>query len=99
MIDISTPLSQDEARAVADSVARRVVGLGLALPAILFLEMHRPLGRLAGQAVVVATPVLAPVFGLGGMQGLSRLLYHPGGIDLMIESIEDLRERDRGVPT
>ncbi len=95
MIDLTAPMDREEAVQTADALARRVVRLGLSVPAILALEMHRPLSRLAGQALVAATPVLGPVLGATGMQKLSRLLYHPGGIDLMIERIEELRDAER----
>lgn len=96
MIDINEPLLPDEAEQIGEALASRVVRMGLATPAILFLEMHRPLSRLAGQAVVVASPVLAPVFGLEGVGNFSRLVYHPGGIDLMIEKIEAKTRDGRG---
>jgi hypothetical protein len=92
VIDLTAPLSREEAVEMADALARRVVGMGLSVPAILMLEMHRPLSRLAGQALVAATPVLGPALGAGGVQKLARLLYHPGGIELMIDRIEELRD-------
>jgi len=92
VIDLHAPLSREEALETADALARRVVRLGLFVPAILMLEMHRPLSRLAGQALVAATPVLGPALGAEGMQKLARLLYHPEGIELMIDRIEELRD-------
>ncbi len=90
MINLHEPLSDEQAGEMCEAFARRVVALGLTTPAILFLEMHRPLSRLAGQALVVASPVLAPVFGLNGVGAFTRLLYHPGGADRLIARIEEL---------
>ncbi len=90
MIDLNEPLSEEEASELCDNLARRVVGLGLATVAILFLDMHRPLSRLAGQAVVAASPIMAPVFGIDGVGEFSRLLYHEGGTEQLIQRIEAL---------
>lgn len=88
MIDLEQPLTDEQADVICERIAARVVSLGLATPAILFLEMHRPFARIAGQAVVVASPVLAPAFGLDGVGQFSRLVYHPGGLDRLLVAIE-----------
>lgn len=92
MINFNDPLSQEQAEAIASRIAEKAVGLGLAIPAILFLEMHRPLGRLASQALVVGSPVLAPVFGIDGVGNFSRLIYHPEGIELLVSKIEEYQQ-------
>lgn len=51
------PLGDDD-RALVDRVASAVAARGLATPALLALEGHRPLHRVAGQALVLATPGL-----------------------------------------
>ncbi|MCC6484444.1 MAG: hypothetical protein IT209_06305 [Armatimonadetes bacterium] len=88
MIDLNEPLAPEQAEELCRRIARRVVRLGLATPAILFLDMHRPLSRLAGQALLVASPVLAPVFGLDGVGEFSRLMYQDGGAERLIGHIE-----------
>lgn len=98
MMDISRPLEPDEAARIGRALAEKVVALGLVTPALLVLEMHRPLSRLAGQALVAATPVLAPVFGLSGVESFSRLLYHPGGIDLLADAIDEMANAKSGEP-
>lgn len=45
---------------VAEAIARR----GLTVPAVMLLELHRPLAPLASQAMVVGWPLLAPLLGL-----------------------------------
>ncbi len=93
MIELTEPLTEEQANTLCRSIADRVVALGLASPAIFALEMHRPLSRLAGQAMVAATPVLAPVFGVEGVGNVSRLLYHPGGVDMLVRAIEERADR------
>lgn len=52
--------------------------------AILFLEMHRPLGFLSSQALVVFTPFIAPIAGLDRCQEVSALLADPANVDRLI---------------
>lgn len=92
MIDLHEPLTDQQAGDMCEALARRVVALGLTTPTVLFLEIHKPLSRLAGQALIVASPILAPVFGLDGVGAFSRLVYHPGGIDRLIARIEELAD-------
>lgn len=43
---------------LADKLCHEVVRRGLALPALVFLEMSRPLNRLSSQAIHFLTPML-----------------------------------------
>lgn len=96
MIDLNEPLKPEEADDLCRKIAEKVVALGLVTPAILFLDMHRPLSRLAGQALLVASPVLAPALGLDGVSGLSRLIYQEGGTERLIQRIEEAHAARRG---
>jgi hypothetical protein len=76
-----------------DQIAEQVVRRGLVTPAVFFLELHRPLGFLAGQATHVLSPFLGALFGLGNVHRLARLLEDPTSVDRLLERIE---QRDRG---
>ncbi|MFM7322846.1 MAG: hypothetical protein ACKO5K_15200 [Armatimonadota bacterium] len=73
------------ARDVVDWVNRR----GLTVPAILALEMHRPVGSIVGNGIVAATPLLAPLLGAGRLESIANLVSAPGGIEELIRRIED----------
>jgi hypothetical protein len=87
--DWNTPLAPEERERLLTHAAQAVARRGLAIPAILFLEMHRPLFGIAGQgALPVFAPLLAPIFGLERLQTLARLLGEPGAADALISRIE-----------
>jgi hypothetical protein len=75
---------------VVDRVAEQVVRRGLVTPALFFLELHRPLSFLAGQATHALQPFLAPLFGYQTVQRLARLLEDPANVDRLLERIEQL---------
>ena len=84
-----TPEDRDK---LIDELARKVTDRGLQTPAILFLEMNKPLSFIAGQAMLAASPLLMPIFGAEGVQKYSQLLSSRDNIELLIRRIEDLSE-------
>jgi hypothetical protein len=88
-------LEPEERDRILDRVAHEVTRRGLEVPAILALEMHRPLTFLGSQALVVFTPMLAPAFGIGNLQKLSKLLEERENLDRLIERIEELAAERR----
>ncbi len=57
-----------------DSVAHQIERWGLSAPALLFLEAHRPLAWLGGQALLLLQPVLMPFCREENIIGLVALL-------------------------
>ena len=97
---LEAELAPEERDRILERVAREVTRRHLEVPATLALEMHRPLTFLGSQAVIVFTPLLAPAFGLGNMQVLSKLLEDRENLDRLLDRIEDLaaerRAREEG---
>lgn len=89
---LDAPLTPEESEQWIEKTARQVVDRGLSIPAILTLEMHRPVAFTLGQGMVAATPLLGPLLGLDRMSGISRVLCAPGGVDSLIRRIEELNE-------
>jgi hypothetical protein len=87
------PLPDAERDALLDKAARAVVSRGLEAPAVLALEMHKPLAFVASQALIVTTPLLGPLLGLGRMQNLTRLLQEPGAVEALLVRIEEMSAR------
>lgn len=69
---------------VADALARR----GLSVPAIVLLELLRPMGFLCGQALWVLEPILAPVTG-GAHRRLAHLMQDRDTIDRLLTALEE----------
>lgn len=83
------PLTEVE-REVLDKLASFVVERGLEAPAVAFLEAHRPLAGIGGHAILMASPFLGPIVGMPKVEALYRALSKPGGMDYLIERIEEL---------
>ena len=83
-------------REVLERVAEFIADRGLEAPAILFLEMHRPLAGIGGHAVLMASPLLGPIIGMPRVEALYRALTKPGGLDYLIEKIEELSAKRGG---
>ena len=78
-----------------EELAQKVVDRKLETPVIMFLEMHKPISFLASQAMIVAEPVLVPLFGPEGVQKYRKLFNSPENVELLIERIEDLSYEHR----
>lgn len=83
------PLPESEREAFIERVAELIVRRSLSVPAILALEMHRPLAFTLSQGMIALTPLFGPLLGLQRLQTLSRLLAEPGGVEALIHRIED----------
>ena len=84
------PWKPGERDSVLDKIAESVVKRGLSVPAILALEIHRPIAFTLSQGVIVASPFLGPLLGLERLRRASRLLSEPDGVEALVRRIEDL---------
>lgn len=69
--------------ALADAIRRR----GLETPAILLLEMHRPLGLVASHAALLFAPMIAPVVGIDRLHRFAQILRDPEAVEALIERL------------
>jgi hypothetical protein len=90
MPPLELELTDEDRDQLLERAAQAVIRRRMEVPAVLALELHRPLTFLGSQALIVFTPMLASAFGLENMQKLSRLLEDRGNIDRLIDRIEDL---------
>jgi hypothetical protein len=82
--------------AFIEAAAQRIVKMRMEVPAIFFLEMHKPLAFVAGQSLLVATPVLAPFFGVDKVGQASAIMSERANVERLIRRIEELsEERER----
>jgi hypothetical protein len=75
--------------ALIESVVAHVNRFGMQVPAVLALESVKPLSFLAGQALILGSGFLAPLFGPHHVQRLSRLLQSREDVELLIRRIEE----------
>ena len=89
------PLSEERKQELIDAMARFVVERGLASPAVLFLELHRPLAFVGSQAGIVFSPFLVALFGFQRVDEYTQLMSERENWDRLIERIEELEEERR----
>lgn len=78
----------EQQRAIVDRLCDEIVRRKLTTPAILYLEMSRPLGFLAAQAIHFFTPLIAAFTDAQGHRHFAEFLEHRGAIDYLLERIE-----------
>ena len=74
--------------AFIDRVTQRIHELGLATPAILLLEAHKPLAFIGSQLVLVAQPILDIFLPPNLMRNTADLLADPDQMDQLIAGLE-----------
>jgi hypothetical protein len=82
--------STEDERAVAEKVCRMVVRRGMSVPAVAFLEMSRPLNRVAAQALYFFQPVASLALTGDDYNRFARFLERAGSIDFLSRRIEEL---------
>ena len=74
-----------------DRVACRIAKMGLITPAILFLEMNKPLAFIGAQTLLVAQPFLDVGLSRADVSDLASILEDRTGIDELINQLEFYR--------
>ncbi|HZP85165.1 MAG TPA: hypothetical protein VFB21_26315 [Chthonomonadaceae bacterium] len=90
--DWDAPLPDSARDAMIESLAQKVARRNLHLPAILFLEMHRPLTFFASQGLLLSSGFLAPLFGPQNVQRYAKLLESRENVERLLQRIEELAE-------
>lgn len=88
-----TPAEEDEK--LLDAVAERVVRMGMAVPAIFFLESTKPLSYIGSQALVFLEPFVKSFLNLASYDRFVALLEDRGSIERLLRKIEDRDEQAR----
>lgn len=81
-----TPQQRD----AVDAVCRQIVKRHLTTPALVFLEMSKPLNYLGSQAMHFFAPVLSVLSGGQGHRHFAAFLEHRGSIDYLCRRLEEL---------
>lgn len=85
-------LDADKAAKIIDEIACKVCDKGMETAAVLFLEMHKPLAFFAGQSLMVATPILAPIFGINSVNKYSQIFGSRIYVEQLIKRIETISD-------
>ena len=86
-------LTPEERDRIIDDLARKVVRRKMETPAILFLEMHKPLTTIASTMVTFSQPTLGAFLGFRRMAEWAALLNERENVEQLIRRIEELSGR------
>lgn len=75
-------------RPTLDSIAQQIQKRGLAVPAIFFLELHKPLTGIASSMVTAANPLLRLLFQKENIESVQEILESSERIEDLIITIE-----------
>lgn len=81
-------LTEEETQELIRKAAQEIRKRKLEMPAVLMLEMHKPLTFLASQATIVFSPFLVPFVGYDNVNDYSRLLAKRDNIERLLEELE-----------
>ena len=74
-----------------DSISRlatKIVSKGLEVPAVFFLELHKPFTSLIQTTSIILTPLATPFFGAERIESLGRLLADQNSVERLQVEIE-----------
>ena len=78
---------KDWAEAI-DKVAKKIVDLGMEMPAVLFLEAHKPVTFFVNQFFIFIAPIVAPLFG-GRTEEVAKFFEDRDNVEKLIRRIEE----------
>ena len=85
-------LTAEQRDAIVESFARKVVARGMDMPAVLMLEITKPVSFLFAQAVLIVAPLLYPFFETGRVDRFAGFVNSRENIEMLIGRIEELAE-------
>jgi hypothetical protein len=85
-------LSDEQKESLLQNLADKIIARRLQVPAILFLEMHKPLANVAASASVVLSPFLVPFIGLESMNDYSQVFSERSAWDRLVIMLEDTKK-------
>lgn len=80
----------DAQKEVVEKVCREIVRRGLATPALVSLEVFRPMNYLGAQAMHFFRPIVTAILDGDGYQHMSEFLEKRSSVDYLRRRIEDL---------
>lgn len=83
-------IPQHEQRELLEKVAMQVVKRRLTVPAILFLEMCKPLNFLGSQALIALNPFVQAIIKTTEYQKFALIIEKDANVELLIRLIEEL---------
>jgi len=86
------PLTEEDIEKMVERVAGEVHKRGLDTPAILFLEMHKPLANVFAHGALAFSPFLMPFLGFDRVDRYTQFMASPQNVERLIQRIESRRD-------
>jgi hypothetical protein len=83
--------TEEETQALLDKCANEIRRRQLEAPAIVFLEMHKPVSNVFAHAGLSMAPFLVPLFGFDFVNDYSNLLQKRDNVERLICMLEEAR--------
>lgn len=77
-----------------EKVAKKIVDIGMEMPAVLFLEAHKPVTFFINQFFIFIAPIVAPLFG-GRTEEVGKFFEDKDNVEKLIRRIEEKAEEKR----
>ncbi len=87
-----TELTEEETEDLLNKASENILKRKLHVPAILALEMHKPIANVGAHAAVAFSGFLVPMFGYDFVNNYSRLLSKRENIERLIQKLEENRQ-------
>lgn len=81
-------LTDEETEKLLEKAAHEIRKRRMEAPAILALEMHKPLAGIASHFMVASAPFTIPFFGYDNVHDMSRLLKDRQNVERLIQRLE-----------
>jgi hypothetical protein len=78
-----------------NAVAQRIVRMGMAVPAVFFIESTKPLSFVGSQVLVFLEPFVSAFLTIRNYQRFTRLMEDRKNLETLIQRIETLDEEAR----
>lgn len=70
-------------------IAKKIVYIGLATPAIFFIEMHKPMNFLGSQILFFLEPILWGFFNTNEFRQFAKILEKRNSLEILLQKIEE----------
>jgi hypothetical protein len=87
---------QDQSEQLLEQLSQQICRWRLTLPAIVFLQVTRPLSFVASQALLLCQPLISAFYDAPQIAGYADLLADRANVDRLVARLEENSLTDRG---
>lgn len=92
-------LTTEETETLLQKLASNIAKRELQVPAIMALELHKPLANVGAHAALAFAPFIAPFVGAQNLGAYSAVLRNRSNIDRLIDILSELKVVEKAANT